>query len=795
MTEYVSRLVGRDSAGDDAALAVVLVVSLFLTGACGLLYQQLWLRELSLVFGMTVHAAAVALAVFMGGLALGARLAGRLADRTRRPIAWYGASEVAVGLLAVVTPAAMELTTRFYATVAGLAPDSATYLTAVRLVLAFVVLLIPATMMGASTPLVVAAASRRSGLVGQRTGLLYAANTFGAVAGAVYGGLRVIGSQGITTSFRWGAAINLAVGIVVMALSRRFDRTPGDAVATELAPDRGAAVPAGARPRTGDAAVPAPVRRAVLATFVVSGFATFSLEVVWFRSLSLYLESSVYAFAAMLAVVLVGLAAGSAVVTPLLGRDRPWLVVLGAIQLLAGLSALGSLWLLGRAERFLGLAQRLVTIETTSSRYAVLLAAVAVGPAAVALGAAFPIGARLYAEGREHTGDAIGRFYGGNTLGAIVGSLTAGFVLLPVAGSRATVAVPALALVATALVLLHRSGRLRPLVPAGALVAVAVAVVGLPDPSDAALAQRFPGSTLVAIEEGRQGTTWVIDQVDTGARHLYVDGLHQAASEPGVVRIHEQIALVPMAIHPAPRRALVIGLGGGVTTGALASVGGVEVEVVELAPEVSRAARWFGPWNREVVTKQNVRIRADDGRNRLLVTDERYDVITADIIQPRSPGAGKLWSIDYWRLVRRALAPGGIALQWVGAARNELEYGLIVRSFLEVFPNATLWVDGQVLVGTVEPLVLDRAPIEQRLAEPANRALFCSIGICTFDDLVTQYAAGPDDLRRFVGSGPILDDDFPRIEYWRSLGVPSDAPFVDLRPLLARRDPASILPG
>jgi spermidine synthase len=771
-------------ARDDVSLLVLLVASLFLTGACGLLYQQLWLRELSLVFGMTVQAAAVALAVFMGGLALGARLAGRLADRTSRPVAWYGASEAVVGVLAVLTPPAMALTTDLYAALAGIAPDSMPYLTVLRVVLAFVVLLVPATVMGASTPLVVSAASRRSGRVGQRTGLLYAANTFGAIAGAVYGGLRLIGGQGVSTSFRLGAAVNLGVGVVVIALSRRFDRASAPTPATS---------PSATPPAPAQAVSPAPVRRLVLATFVVSGFATFSLEVVWFRSLSLYLESSVYAFAAMLSVVLVGLAAGSALVTPLLGRARPWLPILGAVQFLAGLSALASLWLLGRADGLLEIVQHLVTVDRTSSRYTLLLAAVGVGPASLLLGAAFPIGARLYAEGREHTGDAVGRFYGGNTLGAIVGSLTAGFVLLPAFGSRVTVAIPALALVATSLALLWRSPLPRPVVPGAALVAVAVVAVGLPDPSDAALAQRFPGSTLVAVEEGRQGTTWVIDQVDTGARHLYVDGLHQASSEPGVLRIHEQIALIPMAIHPAPARALVIGLGGGVTSGALSSVRGVEVDVVELSPEVVRAARWFGAWNDDVVDKPNVRIRSDDGRNRLLVSDERYDVITADIIQPRSPGAGKLWSIDYWRLVREALAPGGIALQWVGAARNEVEYGLIVRSFLQVFPEATLWVGGQVLVGTVEPLRLDRGAIERKLADPADRALFCTVGVCSFDDLLAQYAAGPDDLRNFVGPGPVLDDDFPRIEYWRSLGVASDAPFVNLDPLLARRDPSVLL--
>lgn len=773
----------NDLRRDDLVLAALLVVSLFLTGACGLLYQQLWLRELSLVFGMTVHAAAVALAVFMAGLALGARLAGRLADRTRRPVAWYGASEVAVGLLAIVTPAAMGLTTELYARLAALAPGSTAYLTALRVVLAFVVLLVPATMMGASTPLVVSAASRRSGRVGQRTGLLYAANTFGAIAGAMYGGLRLLGAHGITTSFRVGAALNAAVGCLVLLASRRFDSAADpDAHAaggTDVVVEQRAPL------LTGKA------RRLVLATFVVSGFATFALEVVWFRSLALHNDTTVYAFAVMLSVVLVGLAAGSALVTPFLGRDLPWLPILAAVQFVAGVLALGSLWLLARGVDVAGVVERVTPFEPTSVRYTVVLAVVAVGPPTFALGIAFPIGARLYAEGHERTGEAVGRFYAGNTLGAIAGALTAGFVLVPAAGSRAAVAVPAGALVLTSLLLGWAAGGRR-LVPIGAFGALAVGAVGLPDPSDAAVAARFPGSTLVAAEEGRQATTWVVDEPD-GVRRLYVDGLHQAASEPGVVAMHERIGLVPMAIHPDPRRVLVIGLGGGVTPGALARVPGAEVEVVELAPEVVRAARWFRSWNHDVTDRRNVRIRADDGRNRLLVTDRRYDVVTADIIQPRSPGAGKLWSTDYWRLVREALAPGGLALQWVGADRNAVEYDLIVRSFLHVFPHATLWVDGQLLVGTVEPLRLDRAALERKLSDPDTNAALCGVGVCSFDDLLGQYAAGPDDLRAFVGDGPLLTDDFPRIEYWRSLRVPPDAGLVDLAPLLARRDPSMLL--
>jgi spermidine synthase len=237
-----------------------------------------------------------------------------------------------------------------------------------------------------------------------------------------------------------------------------------------------------------------------------------------------------------------------------------------------------------------------------------------------------------------------------------------------------------------------------------------------------------------------------------------------------MVGYHRLIGTLAVALHPDPRTALVVGLGGGVTAYGVSSIPTVDVEVVELSEEVVRGAVYLEGANQHVVDRANVDIRVDDGRNHLLVTEKHYDVITADVIQPVHAGAGKVWSIEYWELARDALADGGLMLQWVPDERD-VHYEMIVRSFLEVFPYATAWANGSMLVGTRESLRIDADAFDARLADEATRASFESVGIVDATSLAGLYTAGPDELRAFVGPGPVLDDDHPRVEYFRTLGT------------------------
>jgi spermidine synthase len=251
-------------------------------------------------------------------------------------------------------------------------------------------------------------------------------------------------------------------------------------------------------------------------------------------------------------------------------------------------------------------------------------------------------------------------------------------------------------------------------------------------------------------------------------RTLYLDGLHQSNDSPWMVRIHREIGHLPMALHPAPREALVIGLGAGATAGAVAQHTGVQVDLVELSQPVVRAAPFFAHINGAIVERPNVRLRIDDARNHLLLTSARYDVITADIIEPIQAGAGNLYSREYFTLVRHALRENGLVLQWIGR-RPTAEYLLILRTFLNVFPEATLWADGSLLVGGIGPLRIDPGAFERKLADETTRAALSQVGMTSTESLMALYTAGPEELRRFAGPGPLLTDDRPALEFFRSL--------------------------
>jgi spermidine synthase len=728
----------------------------FASGAAGLIYQILWLRLLSLAFGVTVYAATAVLAGFMAGLGLGSLAGGWLAPRVSRPLLWFGIAEAGVGVSALATPVTLGSLTTFYAWLHPALAESPGLVTAARFACSFAVLLLPTTLMGASLPLLIRAADAPGVSSGPQVGVLYGANTAGAIGGAVAAGFYLIGAAGIQATFAIAATLNLGVALGAAVLSRRIQGEGGP-------PTHGAPPPA-APPDT-------MVRRAVLVAMGVSGVTSLALEVIWFRMLVLLLPATTYAFSTMLAAVLGGIAAGSAAAVPMLRRPRDWPVVLGRLQIGTGVAAIASMLLL--AMTYAAGWRTSGTIQASI---------VAIVPAAFLMGLSFPIAAHIWAAGRSGSSASaagpVGTLYAINVWGAIGGSMLGGFVLLPLVGSRdSLLAVAGLQVAAGILLLAVASGRralMRTALPAAA--AWLLLAVALPDPFDTALSRRHPdGESVLWKEEGIQNTVSV-NRDATGQRVMYLDGLHQANDTPEMIGLHRLIGHLPMVLHPNPSRALVIGLGGGATAGAVARHP-VQVDLVELSDSVARGAAWFSHVNDNVLRQDNVRLVVDDGRNHLLLSGRRYDVITADIIQPFHAGAGLLYSADYFALARQALADDGVMLQWIGHG-SATQYALIMRTFLSVFPHATAWSDGALLVGSKSPLALARSDLRRKLADPRVRDAVASVGIVDVESVLRLYTAGPDEMRRFVGDGTILTDDRPLVEFHRSM--PADDPPVDL---------------
>jgi spermidine synthase len=746
-----------------AAVAAMLLCS----GAAGLMYQVAWVRLLGLTFGVTIFAVSTVLAAFMGGLAIGSLLGGTYADRASRPLVLYGLVELGVGLTAVCTPVSFAALQDVYAAVASAAPPAVA--AGVRTVTAFGVLLLPTALMGASLPLAVRAArgvrpeSDPTASDTWTMGLLYALNTAGAICGCLLSGFVLIGRFGLSETIQIAAAANCLAGLGALSLASRMPRhTRRAAQATSDTP---------------------PTRLAAAAcwAFAASGAISLAYEVVWTRILAVLFDSSIYGFVLMLATVLLGIAVGGAVGGAVLRwRSTPRFAGLsfGWLEIGIGLSAVSALVVFGGAYQALSNLREsgspLARLVRTDLRLMTMLCVLTVLPSALLMGGTFPVAARLWAAGAGGLARRLGGVYAANVAGAIVGSLASGFILLPLLGAHDSLLLLGALNVLLGSALLGVTGS-RPVL-AGA---ISLLVIGWgatrPPIHEVVFGQHFPDQHLVAYWEGLENTVSV-GRAANGIQTLFTNSRGQTNDAPDLVRYHRVMGHLGALLAPerAPRT-LVIGLGAGATPGAIARHASAQIDVIELSDAVIRAAPFFRVANADVLEQPNVRLSVDDGRNYLLRNRQPYDVITADVVHPFDAGATNLYSYEYFSLVAHALQPRGIMVQWVSPG-TAFEHSLIVRTFLRAFPNATLWLGGDLLIGSPSPLHVDRAELEARLADPSARAALAEVGFNHAQDVLAQYRASSGELAAYAGDGPILTDDHPLLEYFESQDIPPDPP-------------------
>jgi spermidine synthase len=288
--------------------------------------------------------------------------------------------------------------------------------------------------------------------------------------------------------------------------------------------------------------------------------------------------------------------------------------------------------------------------------------------------------------------------------------------------------------------------------------------------------EHFPEQTLLAYWEGLENTVSV-GRDASGIQTLFTNSRGQTNDAPDLVRYHRVMGHLAALLAPtrAPR-VLVVGLGAGATPGALAEHSGARIDVVELSPSVIAAAPFFRVANADVVSRPNIKLMVDDGRNYLLRNRAPYDVITADVVHPYDAGATNLYSVEYFSLVARSLSPNGIMVQWVSPG-TAFEHALIIRTFLQAFPHASLWLGGDLLIGSNAPLALSRSELEARLEDPSARNGLAEVGFNHAQDVLAQFRGTDAQLHAYVGgSGPILTDDHPILEYFESQDIPGEPP-------------------
>ena len=777
--EREATVVGPQPAGVARYAGAIVPALLGVSGAAGLVYQVAWVRLLGLTFGVTVYAVSTVLAAFMGGLAIGSFVGGRRADRAARPLRLYGMVELGVALTALLTPRAFDVLQTAYANLAQvLAPAQAPLIAGgVRAGLAFAVLLVPTALMGATLPLAVRGL-RNTGAEADRTrgdawtiGLLYATNTAGAIVGCLLSGFVLIGRLGLTETIFAAAIANCVAGIGGLCLS-----TGPSLGHSQREPSANGSAGRGNNPGR--------LARVALWAFAVSGCISLAYEVVWTRILAVLFDSSIYGFVLMLATVLFGIAAGGALGGLLVRwQTRADLasVVFGVLEVGIGLAAVLALVAFGGAYDALTTVRAdgpafLARFVRTDLRLMATLCVVTVLPAAVLMGATFPVAARLWAAGADRLGRRLGDVYSGNVGGAIVGALGSGFLLVPLLGAHASLLVLAAANVVLGAGILSAAGHLRKALASGVL-ALGVVIWGATRPPllQVVFHEHFPDLQLLAYWEGLENTVSVGRDAD-GIQTLFTNSRGQTNDAPDLVRYHRVMGHLAALLAPGPApRALVVGLGAGATPGALAQHAGSQVDIIELSESVISAAPFFRVANADVLQRPNVHLAIDDGRNYLLRNRQLYDVITADVVHPYDAGATNLYSVEYFKLVARSLTPHGIMVQWVSPG-SAFEHALIVRTFLAAFPESTLWLGADLLIGSPGPLRISQPELESRLADPSARASLAEVGFNHPQDIYAQFRGTPEDLAAYAGAGPILTDDHPILEYFQSQDIAPDPP-------------------
>lgn len=752
-------------------LLPALLAVFFLSGISGLIYQVVWVRMLSLTFGVTSYAIATVLCGFMAGLALGAILAGRFADRLARPLLGYTVAEILIAITGVLSPLLFVGVRSFYVAIVDLTGiESLFILSLLRFALAFVVLLVPTTMMGATLPLIVRSSLLRLEGMSRNVSLLYGVNTLGAMVGVLSAGFILIGRYGLQRTLVIAAVLNVVAGLLALALDRV--RADGEAATPDLAAT------------VNETPYPASAQRAVVIVFGISGALSFAYEVVWARVLSIFFDATTYGFTVMLAMVLLGIALGSWLISPLIARRWNWLLIFAGLEAAVGLLGLLVVPLLANIVPLtdaLGLYTDPGPLGQFNLRFMAFVAALVVFPPMLLLGMTFPVATRVAGTGHADVGRRISVVYAANVFGAIIGSFLGGFVLLPRLGVEASLLLlggcsVALA-VALAWVTPMRSALWRPATLLGGAAAVVLAVAFAPDLFAGIFRDRLRDENVLFIDEGLENMATVTDARTGDERKLYLNGQPQASTLAFIAGFHQLIGHTGMLMRPDAERALVIGLGGGATPGAVARHTGAEVDVVELSSAVIEAAPYFSAINGDVLDRPNVRLHVDDGRNFLLLSDEKYDVITADIIRPRHAGASNLYSVEYYRLAKDALADDGVMVQWL-EQQSEQQYKLLLRTYLDVFPYVSVWANGSLLVGSKQPVFVDQEALAAAFADPTLAPALASAGLTSPETFLNFYMGDRDEALAYAGPGPVISDDRPYVEYYRSLAFDDVPPNI-----------------
>jgi predicted membrane-bound spermidine synthase len=758
----------------------------FLSGAAGLVYQIAWARYLSLFLGHTSYAVVAILVAFMGGLAIGNAMFGRIADRSKKPLVLYAWLEIGIGIYAAVFPWYFEICNDLYLWSARQLGGVGAPLLLLKFVFSSVTVLLPTTLMGATFPALARFVTRSLAELRERVATLYFINTVGAVAGCVIADFWWIPSMGLEFTVLAAAALNLVVGVAALWISRSM----------EVVIDANVEEPMGA---VAEEFSPLDLKVATIA-IGCSGFVAMLYEVAWTRLLALALGSSTHAYSIMLITFIAGIATGAALVARWKTEGRTleafgWAeVALAATVLLSMFTyELLPLW-------FTNLAAFLVRREEAYPLYEMLQALICFAVMfipATCLGTTLPLASRIATAEVARTGRSVGAIFAVNTVGTVFGAAVTGFWLMPTFGLPGTFAIGfALNAVIGAVILYRRAiGR----VWSPALGTAVVATIALVWAANNYFQPLWRGAFTQGIWRIRKATTVrTFRENGESFRYLYYkDGpgstiaLHSYAHATNYVSLRvngktdastldfgTQLILghLPALMHTRATNALVIGLGSGMTaSGLLRHTNIASVNVVEISPQMAEAARLFQEHNDHVFENPRFHLFLEDAKSFLKISDQKYDIIVSEPSNPWMAGVAAVFSVEFYKSCAERLAEGGVMVQWVQITETSDEtLQTMIKTFTTVFPFVSVWRSQErdiILVGTPRPRPVNLPAFLARMGDQTVRAdlergaMSEPLALLSREVLSAEngaFLSGPET--------PVHSDYFPKLDYMAQVG-------------------------
>ncbi len=725
-------------------LTVALSAIFFLSGGASLLFETLWFRECGLVFGNGAWASAIVLGSFMAGLAIGNVLSTRFRGE---PLRVYAALEITIGICGLLLVIILPLLSSALAPLFRHLLDS-TLLNAARLICAFVLLLIPAIGMGATLPTLVSALSRHDANFGRVLGLLYGSNTIGAVAGALAGELLLIRIFGVQGTGVFAAACSIVAGVSAFSL-RSVGPPPSAAAAEGRCPPR------------------------LLLAAASSGFALLALEVIWFRFVIFFVMSTSVAFAVMLAIVLAGIGIGALLASAIWNRfpnadaHAPAVAAAAAATLVLCYSGFAPF----------PAPYKIVAVFIDAVRLML--------PVSILSGILFTVIGRAVerAVGDESRAAALVTF--SNTVGAAIGPLIAGFLLIPTIGVEASFFAIALLYTLIAALTIRADAPRVALAIAGVVAALTLVFFPfrlwvnyfLPKATRA-----YRDSRIVAVREGPTETAVYLQKDIAGEPYthkLFTNGFSMSGTAFPSRRYMSLFVYLPLALRPHARNALLISYGVGITAKTLTQARQLDsIDVVDISKSILDLSTVVWPGAANPLADRRVHAHVEDGRFFLLTTPNHFDLITAEPPPPKNAGIVNLYTREYFHLMHNRLTDGGMASYWLPAYQlSDSDNQAIIAAFCDAFRDCSLWSGAGaewILVGSRGGIA---APSDEEFArqwrDPVSGAALARIGMEAPEQLAVTFLADAQILRRLTAHSAPLTDDHPlRLSAEIPIGIP-----------------------